>query len=161
MQTNWTITDFEMNLAVQEKCRSIQRHGNTGCYARTREQNLIIGAMAEIAVSNYLNVPFVSNFGDETRTADVFGYQVKATTYAPGSMTSHPNKMPKGIYISCLVTLPNKVKIVGWSTHRYMWREMYYNKIKTPTPCYLMKPENMFDLEMLPETKALYEYRAS
>ena len=152
------MTKHDFAIVEEEVAQALSKYGDTHAHGRNHERNIRIGCMCEIAVAEFLQVPFVPEY--EGRTADmhdVCGYEVKGTDYFNGGMNTRDD-MPTGIYIGAYVTWPNKVTLQGWSTSRMMRREMYWDETR-PKPCYYLPPDQMWDLEVLPATKQLIEQR--
>jgi hypothetical protein len=153
-----TLTEHDLAIVEKEVEFLLKKFPNNKALGRTQQMNQRIGAMCEITVAKFLQVPFVPEYEGRTEEmGDVCGYQVKGTDYFDGGMNTRDD-MPAGIYIGAFVTWPNIVTLQGWSTSRMMRREIYWDDTRTK-PCYYLPPDQMWDLEMMPATRQLVEQR--
>lgn len=76
----------------------------------------LTGYLAELAVAQYLDVPWDPPIGTtDKHSGDVGGFQVRATKYRTGCLVVRPQDPPGHVYI--LVTgEPPDLAIVGWAT---------------------------------------------
>jgi hypothetical protein len=134
----------------------------------TKPSNMFDGYCGEIAVAEYLDVPWESEYiQNRAKQGDVMGYQVKTTLRHDGKLLTNPNKtihggaMPAGIYI--LVTLDSSQQLAtirGWEDSRNLWSADLWQP-GMPDPCYAQDQEHLNPMKHLPDTPQMRSFKAS
>jgi len=134
----------------------------------TQAANLYLGYCAEIAVAEYLDVPWESEYiQNEKRVGDVMGYQIKSTERFDGQLLTNPNATeyykghPAGIYILVTVDLTQQLATIrGWEDSRNLWTVDLWDA-DMPTPCFAQDQEHLNPMKHLPDTPQMKSYKAS
>ena len=136
--------------------------------AGKKADNLFIGYCGEIAVAEYLDVPWESEYiQNRARQGDVMGYQVKTTLRHDGKLLTNPNKtvhggaMPAGIYILVTLSLTlQQATIRGWEDSRNLWTNDLWDTTK-PDPCYAQDQQHLNPMKHLPNTAQMRAFKES
>jgi len=159
----------EMIAQVHSQVAVTMQAGSFGVpIAGKKHDNLFVGYCGEIAVAEYLDVPWESEYiQNRAKQGDVMGYQVKTTLRHDGKLLTNPNKnihggaMPAGIYI--LVTLDSSQQVAtirGWEDSQNLWTAELWNA-DMPTPCFAQDQEHLNPMKHLPNTPQMKSYKAS
>jgi hypothetical protein len=159
----------DMIVKVHEQVAVTLQAGSFGVPIQGKKaDNLFVGYCGEIAVAEYLDVPWESEYiQNRARQGDVMGYQVKTTLRHDGKLLTNPNKtihggaMPAGIYI--LVTLDSSEQLAtirGWEDSRNLWTADLWQP-GMPDPCYAQDQEHLNPMKHLPDTPQMRSFKAS
>ena len=136
-----------------------------------RFHNYFVGYCGEIALAEYLDVPWESEYiQNKKRVGDVMGYQVKSTERADGNLLTNPNEtsfagpMPAGIYVLIIVDLwggqLGTATVIGWEDSVNLWTPDLWDLSK-PSPCYVQDQQHLNPMKHLPDTAQMRSFKAS
>ena len=136
--------------------------------AGKKTDNFFVGYCGEIAVAEYLDVPWESEYiQNRAKQGDVMGYQVKTTLRYDGKLLTNPQKtvhggaMPAGIYILVTLDLTKDIATIrGWEDSRNLWTNDLWDTTK-PDPCYAQDQEHLNPMKHLPNTAQMRSFKAS
>jgi len=160
---------IEMIAQVKAQVDTTSRNGLYGVpITGNKLSNMFDGYCGEIAVAEYLDVPWESEYiQNRARQGDVMGYQVKTTLRHYGKLLTNPNKtihgraMPAGIYILVTLSLTlEQATIRGWEDSRNLWTPDLWDTTK-PEPCYAQNQKHLNPMKHLPDTLQMRAFKES
>lgn len=110
----------------------------------------IVGAMAELAVSRYLNrhwAPAVE--GPDTNVGDVGAYQVKAIIDPARNLLLRKTDRVDMVYVLCLVALDG-VRLLGWAPGEEVKIDQWWRTEGMSKPCYCFPQSDLHTMATLP-----------
>jgi len=144
-----TVTNQKINEAIRLK----QKHKYE---AATKKHPFYVGLTAEVAFAKWLHVPYYF-VPYKKNSADVMGYQIKATHLEIGSLIKTEDN-PDGVYVLGIVNAAlNKVTFKGWLLSDEMQEDCYWRP-EALNPAYFVPQSELWSMSELTSTKELAAY---